>query len=30
MLLKSEENILLHYLFRDKFIESCLKIDAAH
>ena len=25
-----EENILRHYLFGDKILENCLKIDATH
>ena len=27
---KRGKNILRHYLFRDKIIENCLKIDATH
>ena len=27
---KREENILCDYLFRDKIIQNCLKIDATH
>ena len=30
MPLKSEENILRHYSFRDKIIPNCLKINATH
>ena len=27
---KTGKNILHHYLFGDKIIENCLKIDATH
>ena len=27
---KKGENILRHYLFGDKIIKNCLKIDATH
>ena len=30
MHLTREENILCHYLFGDKIIQNCLKIDATH